>query len=64
MIAHRLSTIRNSDMILVVKDGKIIESGKHDELMAAKGYYYGLYTRQFEDEATAELMGRLSGSGK
>ena len=47
VIAHRLSTIRQADVILVVKDGKIVESGRHEELMAAKGYYYNLYTRQF-----------------
>ena len=51
VIAHRLSTIRQADVILVVKDGKIIESGKHDELIKAKGYYYNLYTRQFQEES-------------
>ncbi len=51
VIAHRLSTIVNADVILVVKDGKIIERGKHKELMKKKGYYYNLYTRQFEDMA-------------
>ena len=45
VIAHRLSTIVDSDVILVVKDGKIIERGRHTELMAARGYYYQLYTR-------------------
>ena len=48
VIAHRLSTIRKADLILVVKDGKIIEQGTHRELLAAKGYYYDLYSRQFE----------------
>lgn len=52
VIAHRLSTVRNADLILVVRDGKIVEQGTHDELIAARGYYYGLYTRQYEDEAT------------
>lgn len=52
MIAHRLSTVRNADIILVVRDGKIIESGSHRELLAKKGYYYSLYTRQYEMEAT------------
>ena len=47
VIAHRLSTIVDSDVILVVKDGKIIERGRHTELMAARGYYYQLYTRQY-----------------
>ncbi len=56
VIAHRLSTIKNSDLILVVKDGKIIERGKHDELLKAKGHYYSLYTRQYEDEATSNLF--------
>lgn len=51
VIAHRLSTIVNADIILVVKDGKIIEHGTHHELMKKKGYYYSLYTRQFEDLA-------------
>jgi len=58
VIAHRLSTIRNADLILVVKDGKIIESGKHDELLSAKGHYYDLWTRQFEDDATASILNK------
>ena len=56
VIAHRLSTVRNADIILVVKDGKIIEQGKHDELIAARGHYYRLYTRQYEDEATNAFL--------
>ncbi len=56
MIAHRLSTIRKADIILAVKDGKIIERGSHAELMAAKGYYYRLYTRQYEDEQTQIVL--------
>ncbi len=52
VIAHRLSTVRNADVILVVKNGKIIEQGRHDELFAARGYYHSLYTRQYEEEAT------------
>ena len=56
VIAHRLSTVRNADLILVVKDGKIIEQGKHDELLKAKGHYYNLYTRQYEDEATSNAF--------
>ena len=52
MIAHRLSTVRNADIILVVRDGKIVESGTHSELLAKKGYYHSLYTRQYEMEAT------------
>ena len=56
VIAHRLSTIKNADLILVVRDGKIIERGKHDELLKAKGHYYSLYTRQYEDEQTSNLF--------
>lgn len=56
VIAHRLSTIKNSDLILVVRDGKIIERGKHDELLKEKGHYYNLYTRQYEDEATSNAF--------
>ena len=52
VIAHRLSTIRNADLILVMKDGNIIEQGNHDELMAQVGFYADLYNSQFtEDEA-------------
>ena len=56
MIAHRLSTVRNADMILVVKDGKIVEQGTHTQLLAQNGYYKELYTRQYEDEATAQIL--------
>ena len=56
MIAHRLSTVRNADVILVVRDGKIVEQGTHETLLARKGYYHELYTRQYEDEATASLL--------
>lgn len=56
IIAHRLSTIRKADIILVVKDGKIIERGTHKELIAAKGNYYSLYTKQFEEEKTMEVL--------
>ena len=47
VIAHRLSTIQNADTILVIKDGRVIESGNHDTLMAAGGFYAGLYHSQF-----------------
>lgn len=47
VIAHRLSTIRNADTILVIENGGITESGTHSELIAMKGHYYNLYTRQF-----------------
>lgn len=56
VIAHRLSTVRNSDVILVVKDGRIVESGKHAELLQKHGYYYRLYTRQYEDEASGSIL--------
>ena len=56
MIAHRLSTVRNADLILVVKNGRIVEQGTHTELLTKKGYYYELYTRQYEDEATAKIL--------
>ena len=56
VIAHRLSTVKNADLILVVRDGKIIERGRHDELLKARGHYYNLYTRQYEDEATSSLF--------
>ena len=56
MIAHRLSTVRNADLILVVKSGRIVEQGTHTDLLAKKGYYYELYTRQYEDEATAKIL--------
>ena len=48
VIAHRLSTIKNSDLILVMKDGDIIESGTHEELLAKNGFYAELYNSQFE----------------
>ena len=48
VIAHRLSTIKNADLILVMKDGDIIESGNHEELLAKKGFYSELYNSQFE----------------
>ncbi len=58
VIAHRLSTIRQADVILVVHDGKIIEQGTHLELIAKKGAYYNLYTRQFQEEAVEDAFGR------
>ena len=50
VIAHRLSTIRNSDAIMVLDHGRIIERGTHDQLLAQKGVYYQLYTGAFELE--------------
>lgn len=48
VIAHRLSTIRSADLILVVRDGDIVERGTHRELMARNGFYASLYRSQFE----------------
>ena len=54
VIAHRLSTIRNADLILVMKDGNIIEQGNHDELMAQGGFYADLYNSQFTEDQAEE----------
>ena len=51
VIAHRLSTIKNADLILVMKDGDIIEQGNHEELLKKNGFYASLYNSQFEDVA-------------
>lgn len=51
VIAHRLSTIKNADLILVMKDGDIIESGNHEALLAQGGFYADLYNSQFESVA-------------
>ena len=64
VIAHRLSTIRKADLILVVKDGKIIEQGTHRELLEKKGCYQELYERQFEEEAAMRVFaGEMGGQG-
>jgi ATP-binding cassette subfamily B protein len=55
IIAHRLSTIKNADKILVIRDGQIVESGNHNELMLLKGHYYRLYTQQFRHELESKL---------
>lgn len=57
LIAHRLSTIRKADMILVVRAGKIIERGTHQELMELGGYYADLYNKQFETESAESVFG-------
>jgi ABC-type multidrug transport system fused ATPase/permease subunit len=49
VIAHRLSTIRGADLICVVQDGRIVEQGKHEELLARAGAYAALYQRQFAE---------------
>ena len=51
IIAHRLSTIKNADIILVMKDGDIIEQGSHEVLMEMNGFYASLYNSQFERTA-------------
>ena len=57
LIAHRLSTIRKADLILVVRDGKIVERGTHLELLKKRGYYHDLYSRQFAEESAARVLG-------
>jgi ATP-binding cassette subfamily B multidrug efflux pump len=49
VIAHRLSTIKDADLILVMKDGNIVEQGTHEKLLAMNGFYAGLYNSQFTD---------------
>lgn len=56
MIAHRLSTVVNADVILVMKDGEVVESGKHHELLSKKGYYFELYKNQFTEEAIQKIL--------
>lgn len=63
VIAHRLSTIRQADLILVVKNGRIIEQGSHEELLSQEGYYYDLYSRQFEEEAAMQVFGEGRAEG-
>jgi len=61
VIAHRLSTIRNADQVLVLEEGRIVERGKHEELLARRGAYYNLYMKQFlreEERATVGGDGR------
>ncbi|MBQ6589184.1 MAG: ABC transporter ATP-binding protein [Butyrivibrio sp.] len=57
VIAHRLSTIVDADIILVVNDGKIIERGTHQQLMDQRGYYYELFTKQFDETSTNAVFG-------
>jgi ATP-binding cassette subfamily B multidrug efflux pump len=65
VIAHRLSTIRNANLLLVLDNGKIVERGRHEELLAARGFYYNLYQSQFravEEEDSAHLA--FDGDGR
>lgn len=55
IIAHRLSTIKNADLILVMKDGDIVEQGTHEELLGQNGFYAGLYNSQFEEQSELAL---------
>lgn len=57
LIAHRLSTIRHADIILVVRDGRIVEQGRHEELLHKNGYYHQLYCRQFQEESARRVLG-------
>ena len=52
VIAHRLSTIRDADVIVAINEGRVVDVGSHDELMAAKGFYHDLYMSQFRGDAT------------
>ncbi len=56
VIAHRLSTIRDADLILVMKEGTIIEQGSHKELIEKKGFYEELYNSQFSSEYDEEVV--------
>ena len=56
LIAHRLSTIRHADLILVIKDGSVVEQGTHRELLMRQGYYHTLYSKQFAEESAAQVF--------
>ena len=63
VIAHRLSTIRRADQVLVINEGRIVERGTHEELLARRGLYYDLYTSQFRrrpQEGRRPRVGRLA----
>jgi len=55
VIAHRLSTIRESDELLIIDDGRIVERGDHEELLALKGFYHNLYMSQFRGQMVANF---------
>ena len=56
VVAHRLSTVVNSDLIIVMREGKILESGTHQELLALRGYYFNLYRNQFIQEKESQMV--------
>lgn len=56
IVAHRLSTIVNADKILVIQKGEVVEHGSHDQLLAKKGYYYRLYTNQFNEKVNEDIL--------
>ncbi len=51
IVAHRLSTVKNADLIVVMQDGDVIETGNHDELMKLKGHYYNLFNIQMHSNS-------------
>ncbi|HBL35776.1 MAG TPA: ABC transporter ATP-binding protein, partial [Firmicutes bacterium] len=55
IIAHRISAVRNADLILVLQDGRLLEAGKHEDLLAKRGYYYTIYQNQYGDFDLADL---------
>lgn len=59
VVAHRLSTVVNSDMIIVMREGKILESGTHQELLNNRGYYFNLYRNQFYQEKESQMVKNL-----
>ena len=61
IIAHRLSTIKRADRILVIENGRIVESGSHADLIRVQGLYYNLYTRQFRREREASYEVEVQG---
>ncbi len=56
MIAHRLSTVQNADKIVVIEKGRVIEEGKHEDLLAREGAYYRLYTRTFQTQVEGQQI--------